>query len=230
MRHWALWGAACAGMFGLVGCGWMPTGSSSQKGGVAVIDLREVAKAVGASSQVTDMIKFREASLNNALGKLTADLKEKIEERKAEFGEELSDEQNKQLQQDAMVAGRSLQQARQQAQANLTKYTADLEMTFRAKVRPIAQDIAAKKGYSIVIPKNEALLLSVAPDSDITNDVIVALQALNDKVIAEPKPAPEAKDTKEIKDVKETKETKPAKKKVAEGSREKGKSADAEIK
>ncbi len=228
MRHWALWGAACAGVFGLVGCGWMPTGSSSQKGGVAVIDLREVAQAVGASSQVTDMIKFREASLNTALGKLTTDLKEKIEEKKAEFGEELSEEQTKSLQQDALAAGRSLQQARQQAQANLSKYTADLEMTFRAKVRPIAQEIAAKKGYSVVIPKNEALLLSVAPESDITNDVIVALQSLNEKSVAEPKPAPEAK---EAKDIKETgKESKPAKKKVAEGAREKAKSGDAEIK
>lgn len=218
MRHWALWGATCASVFGLVGCGWMPTGSNGQKGGVAVIDLREVAKAVGASSQVTDMIKFREASLNNALGKLTADLKDKIEEKKAEFGEELTEEQTKQLQQDALVAGRNLQQARQSAQANLTKYTADLEMTFRAKVRPIAQEIAAKKGYSIVIPKNEGLLLSVAPESDITNEVIVALQSMNDKSIAEPKPTQEAaaKPAKKESDKKKTAEAPREKKKPVE--------------
>lgn len=221
MRHWALSGAACAALMGLTGCGWMPSGSSEKTGGVAVIDLREVAKAVGASSQVTDMIKFREVSLNNALGKLTADLKEKIEEKKAEFGEELSEEQTKQLQQEAMRAGQNLQQARQQAQANLSKYTTDLELTFRAKVRPIAQEIAAKKGYSVVIPKNDNLLLSVAPESDITNEVILALQSLNDKTVAEPKPAAEAK---------EPKETKPSKKKVADAAREKSKASDVDAK
>lgn len=218
MRHWGMCCAVCAGVIGLTGCGWMPGGANAQKGGVAVVDLREVAKAVGASSQVTDMIKFREVSLNNALGKLTADLNEAIQEKKAEFGEELSDEQTKELQKNAVAANMKMQQARQQAQANLTKYTTDLEVTFRAKVRPIAQEIAAKKGYSIVIPKNEGLLLSVAPESDITNDVIVALQSLNDKTIAEPKPAQEAaaKPVKKESDKKKTAEAPREKKKPAE--------------
>ncbi len=82
----------------------------------------------------------------------------------------------------------------------------------------IAQEIAAKKGYSIVIPKNDGLLLSVAPENDITNDVIVALQSLNEKTVSEPKPVPEAK------------EAKPARKKVAEATREKTKFSDADSK
>jgi Skp family chaperone for outer membrane proteins len=181
-----------------------------------VVDLDEVAKSVGAAGLLADMVKMRETNLNNEFGKISNELKDelqsKLDDVKSEFGTEVPAEEAKKLQQQTITANAKLQQFRNQAQANLNVYTEQLKQQFRAEVRPIAQEVAAKKGFAIVIPKNEGLLLSVEPGHDITNDVILALQARNSKTAPAVKPAAEAKPQTE------TTASKPTKKKSTESS------------
>jgi hypothetical protein len=77
-----------------------------------------------------------------------------------------------------------LQQAKREAQVKLEQYRQSLVAQFRNEVRPWAQQVAADKGLSVVIPKNEGFLLSVDPGVDITADAI--------KVYQTRKPAPPA--------------------------------------
>lgn len=196
MRHWGVGCVLALGVAGLAGCGWQAgtASSSTATGGVAVVDLDEIARATGSKTRLDDMIKMREVNLNNALGKFNTDvsddIKGKIQEYKdleEQAGKELSPEEAKKLRSEVMQAQAKLQQARSKAQIDLQGFTEELKLTFRKQIKPIAQEVAEKKGFSIVIPKNEGLLLSVSPANDITNDVIVALQTM-----AKQKPAAEA--------------------------------------
>ncbi len=194
MRHWGLCCVLAGCLAGMTGCGWLGTPSSSSSGGLAVVDLDRVATAVGVNTQLAEMVQFRQATLNNAVVKLSNEQNEKLQslldEIKDKFGEEVPKEEAQKLRKEALVANSNMQQARTNAQANLNQYTEELKMQFREKVRPIAQEVAVRKGFSIVIPKNDGLLLSVEPGNDITNDVIKALQANNGKTAAA-KPAAE---------------------------------------
>ena len=104
---------------------------------------------------------------------------------------------------------------------NLNQYREELKLRFREKVRPFAQEVATRKGFSIVIPKNEGLLLSVDPGNDITNDVIVAFQSAGQKPAAAPAPAKAAGEEAAAPVKKKSEE-----KKTAAATREKSKSKD----
>ena len=79
---------------GLTGCGWLSgSGHSHQSGGVAVVDLDEVAKSLGVDSRLSDMIATRKAVLANDLGKiqteLKTDLQTELDDVKTTFGDEV---------------------------------------------------------------------------------------------------------------------------------------------
>lgn len=232
MRYGALSCVLAGSLIGFAGCGWQSGSPAAPQGGLAVVDLDEVAKSVGADARLNDMIKMRKVSLNNALGKMTNELKDglkaELDDVKAEFGDEVPVDKAKEIREKTLKANATVQQALNQAQADLQVYAEQLKQRFRAEVRPIAQEIANKKGFSIVIPKNEGLLLSVSPGNDITNEVILAMQDRNRRAMAEAKPAADSKPAAET-------PAKPAKKpsaekKTAEAPREKAKSNDAEEK
>jgi hypothetical protein len=69
-----------------------------------------------------------------------------------------------------------LTQIQNKAKLDFETYKQKQIAQFRADLKPIAQEIASKRGLSIVIPKNEGLLLSVDPGVDITDDVIKVLR------------------------------------------------------
>ncbi len=231
MRHWGLCCVLAGSLAGVIGCGWQGSASSA-KGGLAVVDLDEIAKAVGVSARLDDMLKMKKVSLNNALVKadteLTEGLKTLIEEVKAEHPEQVPAEEARKIQKESATANAKRQMMQNQAQAELAKFENQLKVQFRAVVRPVAQEIAAKKGFSIVIPKNDALLLSVEPGSDITNDVILALQTRKTSTEVKPAPATEAAPPAETKPTADAEQTKPKKKSDEKKTAEAKKSKEIE--
>lgn len=217
MRHGALICVLVGSAAGLVGCGWQAGSASDPQGGLAVVDLDEVAKSLGANARLAEMVKMRETSLNNDLkqkkSELEGDLNDKVKELKEKYTEAdpISPDDAKKLRAESISANATLQQFRTQAQVNLNSYTEALKQQFRAEIKPIAQEIATAKGFSVVIPKNDGLLLSVAPGNDITNDVILALQSRNQKAAADAKANPTkataAKSTKKKSDEPKTVES-----------------------
>lgn len=233
MRHWGVSCVLALGVAGFAGCGWQAgTASTStpSNGGVAVVDLDEIARATGNKTRLDDMVKMREVSLNNALGKFNSDVSEDIKGRIKDVqdeldGKELPPEEAKKLRAEAMQANAKLQQARAKAQQDLTSFTEELKLTFRKQIRPIAQEVASKKGFSIVIPKNEGLLLSVDPNNDITSDVIMALQSMSKskQPAAETVKDVEAKQAADSAAAASKAKKKMEEKKTADASKEKGK-------
>ncbi len=166
----AMFSAGCGSQFG-------GSSASSAKGGIAVIDLDVVGKSIGRTQEMTDAINVRKSAFDQALQKGQAEMKQKLADKKAEFGDSPTDEQKTQLAQLERAFGNELVQAARKAQAKLEQERQALIAQFRNEVKPVAQQVAAERGLGVVIPRNEGFLLAIDPGVDITADVVKAYGA-----------------------------------------------------
>ena len=168
----------------LTGCGMQFGGSSasSTRGGLAVVDLDKVAAETGKSIQMKEIFQVQENNVKRQLTNAQLNANSQFETKNKELGETPTDEQKKELAQWRFNVGNQLTQLQNQAGTKLSQYKQDQIAKFRTEIKPIAQEIATKRGLSVVIPKNDGLLLAVDPGVDITEDVI--------KAYREKRPAP----------------------------------------
>lgn len=191
---WAIGLASLAGCdkpLGAAGSG-NPTSDSTPSarpsGGVGVVDLDVVAKQLGRDAEMSATLKERVTALNDRLTAMKENLTRLYDAKREKFGDQPDEEQQKQL-----VA----MQERMDAQLIETKRKADGELgvlrqqlvdQFREQTKPILKEVAASRGLSIVIPKNNALLLTIDPGVEITDEVVQKMLTLK---------APEAAETPE---------------------------------
>ena len=170
----------------LTGCGTQFGGSSvsSNNGGLAVVDLDKVAAETGKDIQMKEIYQVQENNVKQQLAKAQYSANSQFEEKKKEYGDNPTDEQKKDLVQFQYNATNVLGKLQNQAGTKLGQYRQDQVAKFRTEIKPIAQEVAAKRGLSVVIPKNDGLLLAVDPGVDITEAVI--------KAYREKRPAPTA--------------------------------------
>lgn len=147
--------------------------SSSDKslGGVAVVDLDLVAKRLGRDLEMNDEVKGRLTSLNSKLQTLKTSLNRLFDEKKEGFGKEPTEDQQKEL---LAMQGRmesQLQESKRNAEQDLAAFKQALVNQFREQAKPVLRDVAAARGLSIVVPKNDGLLLTIDPAVDITDAV-----------------------------------------------------------
>lgn len=197
MRQVGLALALCGAMIGFSGCGTQTSGSADNSstpaahGGLAVIDLDRVAASLGREQEMEDELKQRQASLNDSLRELHQKAREEFDLKKQEYGEKPTDEQQQELQRIQNQLNTALANSQRKAQISLEVHKQELISKFRGDVRPIAQEIAASRGLSVVIPKNDGLLLSIDPGVDITSQVIERMQAKPTAKPAAATPAPQ---------------------------------------
>ena len=158
-----------------VGCGWF--GGDQPSGGLAVVDLDEIAKQVGAESEIASALKARETELNSKLQVMRANYVEQFKDRKELYGDNPTDQQSEQLVSINRQINLNLVNAKQQAKSHLSTHRSELILKFREQVAPIAEQVAKERGLSIVVPRNEGWLLAVDERIDITDDVAAALKA-----------------------------------------------------
>ena len=157
-----------------------PTGcdrsTSSNLGPIAVVDLDAVAQKLGKDKQIVQMIEQRQVTLNAQVSATQKTLIDQLNKKKSEFGE-LSEEESKQLAQLQNQANTILATTRTQAQTNLTAYQQEVVDRFRAEAKPIALEIAAKKGCRVVLSKNDSVVFAFDQTVDLTNEVVSAMQS-----------------------------------------------------
>ena len=176
----------------LTGCGTQFGGSSasSTKGGLAVVDLDKVAAETGKDIQMKEIFQLQENSVKQQLTKAQYSANSQFEEKKKEYGDTPTDEQKKDLAQFQYNATNVLGKLQNQAGTKLSQYRQDQVAKFRIEIKPIAQEVAAKRGLSVVVPKNDGLLLAVDPGVDITDAVIKAYREKHPAPTAAPAAAP----------------------------------------
>ena len=187
-----------AAALSLTGCGQMggvSTSSAGSRGGMAVVDLDKVASETGRDRQLAETIKMKENSLNQELEKIRVSVSDQLETKKKTYGTEMSDTEKKEYSDIERLTVTKLSQIQNQARAQYEQFKQSQVAQFRAELKPIAQEIAAKRGLSLVIPKNEGLLLSVDPGVDITDDVIKLMREKHPTPVSAPVAPPAAVET-----------------------------------
>jgi Skp family chaperone for outer membrane proteins len=177
MRHFGVCLVLTGCVVNLVGCGQVSgPASASTRGGMAVVDLDKVAAETGRDRQLAQSLELAQNSLNQAYAKNVESAREQLTAKKKGLGSTPSDDEQKEFNLMQRSAETQLMQIQNKAKADYEQYKQIQIAKFRAELKPITQEIATKRGLSIVIPKNEGLLLSVDPGVDITDEVVKALK------------------------------------------------------
>lgn len=187
MRRFLLLAAlVCLPVFSACNQGSTPVAEQATdeiSGGVAVIDLDEVARLLGREMSIKQSLTVRENSLNQELETLRVSYANQINQRKQELPEQAAGGDLAQVQAFEQQALNKIQQARQQAQNDLNEQKRILINAFREEVKPVASKVAASKGLSLVVSKNESFLFAFDSAVDITKEVVAQMQTAS---LAEP--------------------------------------------
>lgn len=145
--------------------------TSQAVGGVGVVDLDSLAKQLGRDQEMNKAIQERLTSLNVKLSKLKESLERLIDEKRTSFGGEADEDQRKQLISMQERIDTQLLESKRKAELELANYKQALIDQFREQTKPILRDVAAARGLSIVVPKNNGLLLTIDPSVELTDEV-----------------------------------------------------------
>ena len=194
MRHFGVYFVLTGCVASLVGCGQTSgPAAASSRGGMAVVDLDKVAVETGRDRQLAQSLELAQNSLNQQYAKKVESAREQLDAKKKGLGSTPSEEDQKEFALMQRSAESQLMQIQNKAKVDYEQYKQIQIAKFRQELKPITQEIAAKRGLSIVIPKNEGLLLSVDPGVDITDEVVKVLRERHPVVTPAAQPsAPEA--------------------------------------
>lgn len=167
-----------------------PEKAEKPVGGVGVVDLDKVAKVIGRDIEMSQKVEEEVASLNNKLTTLQGALERQLEDKREKFGNDPTEEQLKELQSSENLMQRQLLERKRKAEAELSVFRQKLVDQFREQAKPVLREVAASRGLSIVVPKNDGLLLSIDPACEITDEVAAKMAtAPNADETATEKPA-----------------------------------------
>lgn len=164
-------------------------------GRVAILDIAAVSEKTGGTEKMSNQLKAMQAKYQADLNKLQGDLQAKISNRQKEFGKKPpTDEQRQEMSRMMSNAQKEFNDAQAAASQAIQQEQARLVMTFRDKIRPIARQVAASKGLSVVLLKNEALMLDADPSLIITDAVVAELLKMEPPAETESKSSEPAAD------------------------------------
>ncbi len=159
-----------------LGCGSSDESLASiESRGMAVVDLDAVAKKLGRDVEMQKLISERQTALNQQLAAIQDNLRSQFEDKKTEFGPNPTEDQTQQLVAIQNQINLELRRTKATAQNDLERYKQGLIAEFREEVKPVVKQIAAENGIGVVVPKNEAIIFTFEPESDITELVASAM-------------------------------------------------------
>jgi len=157
-------------LFVTVGCG------SDKKqlaaGGVAVVNLKAVAVRLGRANNFQQAFQDKQADVKKQLEEFRKSLNDDYNRKVVAYGEQPTNEQKQELRTLQGQLTIKLNQQYTQLQQELKGFVQDKERQFREQIKPIARVIAQERGLSIVVNKDDNLILSFEAAVDITEDVI----------------------------------------------------------
>lgn len=138
---------------------------------VAVVDLAEIASKLGSDKQLEEAVGRRADKLNHQLVIVRQQLEGQIaatEKKAKEFPESKAAKSLPSLRRNAEEL---MAQANQKAAANLNSYRTQIVSQFRQQSRSVASDIAKERGISLVVEKNDAIVVGYESAIDISSQV-----------------------------------------------------------
>jgi len=163
----------------LTGCGQAPTTS---QGNVAVVDLDEVANQLGLGEQWAAELSARQSNVNQQLAGFQQQLNEQLQLKRTEIvaanGTEssLPEDQKIQLVSYQQELNDKLRQAQTEAKQHLSAERSRIIQNYRQQAERISAKVAQHRGFDVVLTKNESVVLTYTPASDITAEVTKQLR------------------------------------------------------
>jgi len=153
-----------------------PGGAAAPAGGIAVVDLNEIARGLGRDQQMQQAVSQLHEELQGQLARMKDDLNAQWQAKSQEYGANPTPEQQAELERLAENMRRHAVAQQAKVQPVLVGETQQLVRRLREEVKPYARDIAKARGLTMVVPKNENWLLTFDPSVDITADVVDAMK------------------------------------------------------
>ncbi len=166
-----------------VGFGWSYYNSTHSSGGVAIVDLSEVARRLGRDQEMVESIKGQATNLNQQLVNAEQSAKDQLGAMLKQIGETPTTEDSQKFANAKRSAQIQLVQFRKQAEARVGQHQQQLVAKFRDDAKPFVDKIAKERGITTVVVKNEAVVFSFDETVDITDEV-VALMSVGQPVKA----------------------------------------------
>ncbi len=157
--------------------GTVPTDQQTTPFNVAVIDINEVARQIGAMDKIRFAMAEFELELQSQLNMIKDRLDEEVESKKKAYNNDLNQQAAGEL--DSLLAKHqsSLEQQTFAANSQLAAHHNQLKLKLLNQVRPIAYQVANERGMSVVL--TTAQIYAATPTADITNEVVQRIQQIN---------------------------------------------------
>ena len=147
------------------------------KGGVAVVDLDRVARELGREVQMINDLKATQSNVASQLAAVEKNAVEKLNEMKADLGENAADDEKVKFAQTAQGTQVQFNNLQKKAVAAIGQRRDALIASFRAEARPATEKVAKAHGAHAVITRNDAFLFSFDNTIDITDEVVAEMRA-----------------------------------------------------
>ncbi|MBN1394478.1 MAG: OmpH family outer membrane protein [Pirellulales bacterium] len=175
-------GACGVALAATIGCGKFTGGEDASaagnaSGNVAIIDLDVVAQQLGYDSQMANAIGQQKASLEKQLGVIKTSFEQDLAKTKNQLGANPTQEQSQQWAHSQRVAAALFHQEQQKASQLLNRYSSQVVAQFRGTVKTTARQVAAERGLSIILTKNEGVVFDYDLAVDITDAVVERMRA-----------------------------------------------------
>ncbi len=142
---------------------------------VAVIDLDQLARALGRDDVIAQQINQATQQLSAQLTEVARTLQQELEEERSRY-EVVGEEAEKEMQERTQAANVRLQQTQALAQQRAQEFRQAVINNFRAEVMPYASEVARQRGAKAVITVATPMIWYDS-SVDITSDVIAKMRA-----------------------------------------------------
>ena len=158
-------------LYGTFGSKKQSTGSA-----ILVVDSHQVYKDLGRDLADLQTRQKEKKRLEDQLKAAQQQVQEEIAAKEAEFGENPTEEQKQLLAAIKRDAAVKMQGEISRVQRTLTKMERQFRDQFRRTIKPIADEIAAEKGATLVLSASPEVLLTVDSSILITDEVVKKMQ------------------------------------------------------
>ncbi|MDA7920563.1 OmpH family outer membrane protein [Verrucomicrobiales bacterium] len=163
--------------------------TNADSGGVAILDIDEVARQLGVEEKVRVDLLTMQNTLNGELQKTQSNLQNQMAGVEQAAGQNPTEEQRRQILATNQQLNSEFNRLKTQAQQTLANERVRLINEFRIKLEPIALDAARAKNLHVVMMKVTPPVFAYDPSVDITADTAKLAMEAGMKVVAPAAPA-----------------------------------------
>ena len=175
----------------VAGCNRIGGGSSSGSssgGGVAIIDMDEIASALGKDAEIQSAVRQAAEQRKGELESLRTALGQNIEAKRKEFGEAPTDDQKRELGMLIAAADQRMGQAVGEVNQQTQAQRMELVQAFRREVEPAAIAVANERGMDVIMVKQPGIL-HYELAADITDEVVAEMRKRQATAAVTPAPS-----------------------------------------